>query len=206
MSQDGSDHCSDLSITPGLGTLSYRGWQFRLHLQSSPLSVATRRRKMTSSDFLQQIPVPGGTELRNPWQRNARYHPCIGKVEALSGRSSAPGRNLDRPQELGVLHDGQETQPSPSLLVSVLGLLQLQVDSSPQTLYEEAWRFITETDVTPQANFPQKITFDTLYTNEFVIRVRSRALSISSERNTIWWGHWASNNQTRAYVKTSGGK
>jgi len=39
--------------------------------------------------------------------------------------------------------------------------------------------------VTPQANFPWKITFDMLYTNEFIIRVRSRALSISSERNTI---------------------
>jgi len=39
--------------------------------------------------------------------------------------------------------------------------------------------------VTPQANFLRKITFDMLYTNEFVIRVRSRALSIPSERNTI---------------------
>jgi len=39
--------------------------------------------------------------------------------------------------------------------------------------------------VTLQVNFPWKITFDMLYTNEFVIRVRSRALSISSERNTI---------------------
>jgi len=39
--------------------------------------------------------------------------------------------------------------------------------------------------VTPQVNFPWKITFDTLYTNKFIIRVRSRALSIPSERNTI---------------------
>ena len=39
--------------------------------------------------------------------------------------------------------------------------------------------------VTPQVNFPQKITFDMLYTNEFIIRVHSRALSIPSERNTI---------------------
>ena len=39
--------------------------------------------------------------------------------------------------------------------------------------------------VTPQMNFPWKITFDMLYTNEFLIRVRSRALSIPSERNTI---------------------
>jgi len=60
--------------------------------------------------------------------------------------------------------------------------------------------------VTLQMNFLWKITFDTLYTNEFLIRIRSRALSIPSERNTIWWGHWASNNQTRAHVETSGGK
>ena len=60
--------------------------------------------------------------------------------------------------------------------------------------------------VTPQANFLWKITFDMLYTNEFVIRVHSRALSIPSEHNTIWWGHWASNNQTRAHVETSGSK
>ena len=39
--------------------------------------------------------------------------------------------------------------------------------------------------VIPQANFPWKITFDTLCTNEFIIRVRSRALSIPSECNTI---------------------
>jgi len=39
--------------------------------------------------------------------------------------------------------------------------------------------------VTPQVNFPWKIIFDTLYTNEFVIRVRSRALAIPSERTTI---------------------
>ena len=44
----------------------------------------------------------------------------------------------------------------------------------------------SETDVvTLQVNFSWKITFDTLYTNEFVIRVYSRALSIPSERNTI---------------------
>jgi len=39
--------------------------------------------------------------------------------------------------------------------------------------------------VTPQVNFLRKITFDTLYTNEFVIGVRSRALAIPSERTTI---------------------
>jgi len=44
---------------------------------------------------------------------------------------------------------------------------------------------ITENAVTLQVNFPRKITFDMLYTNEFVIRVHSRALAISSERTTI---------------------
>jgi len=39
--------------------------------------------------------------------------------------------------------------------------------------------------VTLQANFPWKITFDTLYINGFLIRIHSRTLSISSECNTI---------------------
>jgi len=39
--------------------------------------------------------------------------------------------------------------------------------------------------VTLQANFPWKIIFDTLYTNGFSIRICSRTLSISSERNII---------------------
>ena len=37
-----------------------------------------------------------------------------------------------------------------------------------------------------QANFLWKITFDTCYTNEFLIRVCSRTLSISLVHNTIW--------------------
>ena len=44
---------------------------------------------------------------------------------------------------------------------------------------------ICNTIVILQANFLWKITFDMLYTNEFVIRVRSRALSIPSECTTI---------------------
>jgi len=39
--------------------------------------------------------------------------------------------------------------------------------------------------VTSQANFLQKITFDTHYTNRFAIRICFRTLFISSERNTI---------------------
>jgi len=35
--------------------------------------------------------------------------------------------------------------------------------------------------VIPQVNFLWKITFDILYNNEFLIRVHSRTLSISSE-------------------------
>ena len=63
--------------------------------------------------------------------------------------------------------------------------------SAPQcSLYSECFNSvsylaISDPSVTPQVNFPWKITFDTLYTNEFVIRVHSRVLSISSERNTI---------------------
>ena len=78
---------------------------------------------MAPGGLLQQVPVSGGMELRDPRQRDARYHPCTGGVEALLGRSPAPGRDLDRPQELGVLHDGQETQSLPSSLVSVLSLI-----------------------------------------------------------------------------------
>jgi len=44
---------------------------------------------------------------------------------------------------------------------------------------------ICDTVVIPQANFLWKITFDMLYTNRFLIRICSRTLSISSERNTI---------------------
>jgi len=36
-----------------------------------------------------------------------------------------------------------------------------------------------------QANFPQKITFDKLYNNGFLIEICSRTLSIFSERNII---------------------
>ena len=50
---------------------------------------------------------------------------------------------------------------------------------------EGAARLFLHYIVTLQMNFLQKITFDTLYTNKFLIRVRSRALSIPSERNTI---------------------
>ena len=44
---------------------------------------------------------------------------------------------------------------------------------------------ISDRGVILQANFLQKITFDTLYTNGFSIRIHSRTLSISSEHNTI---------------------
>jgi len=39
--------------------------------------------------------------------------------------------------------------------------------------------------VIPQVNFPWKITFDMLYTNKFLLGVRSRALAIPSEHTTI---------------------
>jgi len=43
--------------------------------------------------------------------------------EVFPGRSLTLGGDLDRPQEPGVLHDGQETQLSPGSLVSVLSPL-----------------------------------------------------------------------------------
>jgi len=100
---------------------------------------------MAPGGLLQQVPVSGRIELRDPQQGDARYHPCTGGVEALLRRSPTPGRDLDGPQELGVLHNGQETQSSPSLLVSVLSLIQLQVDPPPRTIHGEARRIITET-------------------------------------------------------------
>ena len=78
---------------------------------------------MTPSGLLQQILVSGGTELQDSRQRDARYHLRTGRVEALLGKSPTPGRDLDGPQEPRVLHDSQETQPSPGLLVPVLSLL-----------------------------------------------------------------------------------
>jgi len=61
---------------------------------------------MTPGGLLQQIPISGGTELRDSRQRDARYHPCTRGVKALLGRSPTSGRDLDGPQEPGVLHDG----------------------------------------------------------------------------------------------------
>jgi len=56
----------------------------------------------------------------------------------------------------------------------------------PRTAVQKPFHldFLADT-VTPRVNFPWKITFDMLYTNEFVIRVRSRALAIPSEHTTI---------------------
>jgi len=73
--------------------------------------------------------------------------------------------------------------------VQELKKAQLEVCSPEKSGREGSFglvRYLVRTDgVTPQANFPRKITFDTLYTNEFVIRVRSRAFAIPPERTTI---------------------
>jgi len=53
-----------------------------------------------SSDFT------SGAVLSQQLPGDARYHPCAGRMEALSERSPAPSRNLDGPQEPEVLHDG----------------------------------------------------------------------------------------------------
>jgi len=52
-------------------------------------------------------------------------------------------------------------------------------------LYLSRFDFVLKHVVTLQVNFPWMITFDMLYTNEFLLRVHSRALSIPSERTTI---------------------
>jgi len=52
-------------------------------------------------------------------------------------------------------------------------------------LYLSRFDFVLKHVVTPQVNFPWMITFDMLYTNEFLLRVHSRALSIPSEHTTI---------------------
>jgi len=59
----------------------------------------------------------------------------------------------------------------------------LQEDLSPQNTASKL--FHAHFAVMPQANFLQKITFDTHYTNGFSIRICSRTLSMSSECNTI---------------------
>jgi len=74
---------------------------------------------MAPGSLLQQISVSGGTELQDPRQRDARHHLRVRRVEAFPGRSPTSSGDLDGPQELEVLHDGQETQLSSSLLVSV---------------------------------------------------------------------------------------
>ena len=82
------------------------------------------------------------------------------------------------------------------LLTSLMGLLRLAhclfVSLEVVTLCG-GWFFaccessseLMACNVTPQVNFPQKITFDMLYTNEFIIRIHFRALSIPSEHTTI---------------------
>ena len=64
------------------------------------------------------------------------------------------------------------------LVSSAFNTVNLFTDSNQGILF-------TGHAVIPQMNFLQKITFDMLYTNEFLIRVCSRTLSISSECTTI---------------------
>jgi len=53
------------------------------------------------------------------------------------------------------------------------------------TVYFNTPLKLTQFTIILQANFLWKITFNTLYTNKFLIRIHSRALSISLEHNTI---------------------
>jgi len=86
----------------------------------------------------------------------------------------------------------------------VLGI-SLLAGASLQFLY--LWQVLHSSTyfstIMPQVNFLQKITFDKLYNNGFLIGIRSRTLSISSECNTIWWIHWVGDNRPRACLETS---
>ena len=74
----------------------------------------------------------------------------------------------------------------------ILTYTMVTVKGAARLFLHQVWKLhglpkciILDRSVTPQMNFLWKITFDTLYTNEFLIRVCSRALFIPSERNTI---------------------
>jgi len=82
-----------------------------------------------------------------------------------------------KPQVFG----GKMEEVSAFINAACLYLRMKMTDETATT--QVAW--VLSYVVTPQMNFPWKITFDMLYTNEFLIRVRSRVLFIPSERTTI---------------------
>jgi len=94
-----------------------------------------------------------------------------------------------RPYDLAIQIEGDKISP----LGPIYSLLALELKTLQEFLEENIKTGIICLSkspcgcpgVTPQMNFLRKITFDMLYTNEFLIKVHSRTLSIPSEHNTI---------------------
>jgi len=70
--------------------------------------------------------------------------------------------------------------------------MTVTAEEAAQLFLHQVWKLhglpkyvVSDRGVTPQVNFPQKITFDTLYNNKFLLGVHSRALAIPSEHTTI---------------------
>src|ERR1700712_5801380 len=80
--------------------------------------------------LLQEL-EPGPTQLRDPRQGDARDCPVSRGVATLPRRLAAPGRDLDRPQELGVLLEVAEPQPQAGAVVAVP--VPVRLHAAPQT-------------------------------------------------------------------------
>jgi len=66
------------------------------------LKEKKKKRKEILNNDLAVLP---SHDIQDPRQRDACHHLCTRRVEAFPGRSLTPSGDLDRPQELGVLHD-----------------------------------------------------------------------------------------------------
>ena len=95
------------------------------------LSQISSERKVAPGHLPLQVPVPCQTELRDPQQGDAGNHPSSPRVVALYRGRGISVRDLDGPQEPGVLHDGQATEPEASLMVALP--LPLRLRTPPQT-------------------------------------------------------------------------
>jgi len=94
-----------------------------------PLPDILGRRKVAPGRLPLQVPVPRRMELRDPRQGDAGNHPSPPRVAALYQRRGTSVRDLDRPQEPGVLHDGQATEPEASPMVALPLTLRLRTPS-----------------------------------------------------------------------------
>jgi len=78
-----------------------------------------------------QVPVPRQMELRDPRQGDAGNYLSPPRVAALYQRRGTSVQDLDGPQEPGVLHDSQATEPEASPMVTLP--LPLRFRTPPQT-------------------------------------------------------------------------